>query len=216
MDAPAPGAATTGAPVRALTPGAVVLTPVTPSARPVAGSVTSFETGEAGLAVHLRAEVTREDADALDAQMVWATAHTGGRLVAFQGVAHRSGTTIVALNGVNAPIEEHRRRHLRAMTTMPARLLIHGPEPTAVLAGSTVDLSANGCRVQLSPDHRTGELPEVGRRVALVLDMSEETTTVATQVLRVDPAAGQAVLRFVTVAPDDADRIERHVLRVIT
>ena len=195
-----------------LAPDRLVLTPVV-AAPSVAGRVLSYETGVAGLAVRLTAQVDPAAAERLDAVRVWVTANTHGRLIAFQSVAHRTSETAMDINGITAPVEEHRRAQLRAATRSPARLQVgdaDGGEPT-VLTGHTVDLSRGGCRVQL-PDVAVDEALRVGATADVTLDLGTQPVTAAGKVLRVDPSTGQAVLTFGTLTTEDADRIERHVL----
>ena len=196
----------------ALAPDRLVLTPVV-AAPSVPGRVLSYETGMAGLAVRLTAQVHPEGAERLDAERVWVTANTQGRLIAFQSVAHRTGETAMDVNGITAPVEEHRRAQLRAATRTPARLQVGDPdggEPT-VLTGHTVDVSRGGCRVEL-PDVAVDEALQVGATADVTLDLGTRPVVTAGKVLRVDPDTGQAVLTFGTLTTEDADQIERHVL----
>lgn len=201
--------------VPTLLPDRLILTPMA-AAPSAAGHVLSYEAGLAGLAVQLTAKVTPSAAERLDAEQVWVTAHTEGRLIAFQTVAHRISDTVLEANGITVPVEEHRRAHLRAATRIPAQLELppaDGGELT-FLAGHTVDLSRGGCRVQLS----TGTVTEALRVDAtgdVTLDMGTQPVLVAGQVLRVDQADDQVVLGFRNLAAEDADRVERHVLSLV-
>jgi hypothetical protein len=191
-----------------LTPGNLVFTPVAEGAPSVVGAVRSCDVGLAGLAVHLTADVPPSIAEELHGQRVWVSAHTGERLIAFQGTATATAEGVVDVSGVSAPIQEHRRTLVRAATRLSAHLDV---ESGPAVDGSTVDLSRGGCRVQLRP----GELPDVGSRVHVTIDLSGRPAEMDSEVLRVDAGAGQAVLRFTSLDAEDAARIERHVLSLV-
>jgi hypothetical protein len=193
-----------------LTPGMLVLTPTAEGESSVVGSVSSYEVGAAGLAVHLRGEVSPSAVAALGGRRVWVSAHTDGRLIAFQATAQPVSDTALDLSGISAPVQEHRRTLLRAPTRLSAQLRLQGDGDP--VAGSTVDLSRGSCRVAVSPV----ELPDVGSRVHLTIDLSGKQAAMETQVLRVDADAGHAVLQFTSLNADDAARIDRHVLSLVT
>jgi c-di-GMP-binding flagellar brake protein YcgR len=198
-----------------LLPDRCVLTPMA-AAPSVAGRLLSYEAGLAGLAVRLTAKVTPSAAERLDAERVWVTANTGGRIVAFQSVAHRIGETALETNGITVPVEEHRRTHLRAATRIPIRLQVShvdGREPS-LHNGHTVDLSRGGCRVQLS-DGDVEEVLGAGTTADVTLDLGTQPVVTAGEVLRVDPTDRQAVLTFGSLTVEDADRVERHVLNLM-
>lgn len=196
-----------------LTPGTLVLTPVADGEPSVMGSLLSYDVGAAGLAVHVRAGVSAAAVEALNARRVWVSAHTDTGLIAFQGMAQRNNATTLDLSGVTAPVQEHRRTLLRAATQLSAELRLEDePRKDSPIVGSTVDLSRGGCRVQLT----RVELPDVGARVHLTIDLVGEPAVMDTHVLRVDPDVGQAVLRFTSLDAADAARIDRHVLSLVT
>jgi hypothetical protein len=58
-------------------------------------------------------------------------------------------------------------------------------------------------------------LPPVGTSADVTLDLATHPAVVTCDVLRVDPDAGHAVLRFTQLAAEDGDRIERHVLGLL-
>lgn len=198
-----------------LLPDRLVLTPMD-AAPSAAGRVLSYEAGGAGLAVRLTATVTANTAQRLDAERVWVTANTDGRLIAYQSVAHRISETVLETSGITVPVEEHRRAQLRAATRLPVRLqlpLADGRGP-GVLTGHTIDLSREGCRVQLSGGD-VEDVLEAGATADVTLDLGTQPVMATGEVLRVDPAGGQAVLRFETLATQDAERVERHVLSLV-
>jgi hypothetical protein len=194
-----------------LSPGMLVLTPTDEGEPSVVGSVKSFEVGAAGLAVHLRGEVSSTAVTSLGGRRVWVSAHTEGSLIAFQATAQPASDTTLDLSGISAPVQERRRTLLRASTRLPATLRTDDAQGAEV-AGSTVDLSRGSCRVELP----TVELPDVGDRVHLTIDLSGKPAAMETEVLRVDADAGQAVLQFTSLDADDAARIDRHVLSLVT
>lgn len=198
-----------------LLPGRLVVTPVA-AAPSAAGRLLSHEAGLAGLAVRLTAQVTAGDAERLDGERVWVTANNEGRLIAFQSVAHRIGEAELETNGISVPVEEHRRGQLRAATRIPVRIQLPDVDGRrrAPLTGHTVDLSRGGCRVQLSDEDGDAVLG-TGVTADVTLALGTPPVVAAGQVVRVGPAGGQAVLTFSPLAPEEAERIERHVLSLV-
>jgi c-di-GMP-binding flagellar brake protein YcgR len=195
-----------------LTPGMLVVTPTQEGQPSVVGSVKSYEVGMAGLAVHLRGEVSATAVSALSGQRVWVSAHTDGQLIAFQATAQPASETALDLSGISAPVQEHRRTLVRAPTRLSAELRVDNDAASEQpVEASTIDLSRGGCRVEVSPP----ELPEVGSRVHLTIDLSGKPAAMETQVLRVNEQAGEAVLQFTSLDAEDAARIERHVLSLV-
>jgi hypothetical protein len=199
----------------ALGPGRVVLTPMAEAAASAAGVVLSYDAGPAGLAVRLISTVTSDAAQRLDGHRVWVRANADGRLVAFQAVARRSTETSLETDGITAPVEEHRRAHLRAATHVAVELRVRSGDagaPTS-LAGHTLDLSRGGSRLQLS-DGSERFFPVVGAPAEVTLDLGRPVVA-SGQVLRADPASRQAVVRFTALAGPDADLVDRHVLGLV-
>ncbi|RJK92943.1 PilZ domain-containing protein [Vallicoccus soli] len=213
---PASPSADAAVPMGGLAPGAVLVTPVSGAGASVAGELDAYSSGPAGLAVQLRAVLPQDVVESLDGLRVWVTAHTDGQLVAFQAVARRAGRTSVDLAGVTVPVQEHRRGSVRASTTLPAALrLTEAGDPPPRVSARTVDLSRASCRVQLEGVDAAG-MPVVGDLVDVEIDLDGRSTVARSRVLRVDPRSAQAVLQFTALDPEDAARIERHVLRLVT
>jgi c-di-GMP-binding flagellar brake protein YcgR len=194
----------------------VLVTPVADRGASAAGELDAYSSGPAGLAVQLRAVMDAAAAEELDGLRVWVTAHTEGQLVAFQAVARRTGRTALDLAGVTVPVQEHRRTTVRASTALAASLrLTDAGDPPPQVSARTVDLSRASCRVQLE-DVEPAVMPVVGDLVDVEIDLDGRTAAARSRVLRVDARTGQAVLQFTGLAPEDAARIERHVLRLVT
>jgi len=189
-----------------LAPGAVVITPVDPGTPSIVGSISSMTVGSVGLAVHVVARV--RDTGSVASDRVWVTARENGHVLAFQAVARQVREGVLELSGVAAPVAEHRRALVRAATDLGVQLQVRGED---VLAGRTVDLSRGGCRIALAD----AEPPTVGTGVELRLTLENRTTVIETIVQRVEPASRQLVLTFCSVTPEEAARIDRHVMSLV-
>lgn len=202
---------------RTLAADQLILTPTESALSSAAGRVQSYDVGPAGLAVRLTAEVAGAAVDQLSGQPVWVTANTGGRLVAFKSVARRLSETSLEMDGITSPVVEHRRGQLRATTRIAAHVRLRGGNGHAPLSlsGHTLDLSRGGCRVRVAPAPEGGAFPLVGSPADVTLELSNRPVTATGEVLRVDQADGQAVLRFTALDAEDAERIERHVLSLV-
>jgi hypothetical protein len=198
----------------ALAPDRLIVTPLAPTSPSAAGTLLSYDSGAAGLAVHLSAEVSERAAQQLDGERAWVRANVAGRLVAFQAVTRRSDVTRLDANGITVPLEEHRRRHLRAATRVPVRLAFESEDGTgAVLEATTVDLSRGGCRIELPAPGPA--LPAVGAVADVRLALPTGAVTATGRLLRVDHGTGEAVLQFTQVPGDGGDEIDRHVLSLL-
>ena len=198
-------------PPLALAPDRLVVMPVSPTVASAPGTLLSYDAGAAGLAVHLMAEVSARAAEQLDGQRSWVTANVAGRLVAFQAVTRRADRTSLEASGISVPLEEHRRRHVRAADRLRARLHSLDGERQP-LAAHTIDLSRGGCRLELTDE--LSAVPAAGARTQVTLELPDGAVTAAGEVLRVR-GAGEIVVRFTGIAPEAGDRIERHVLSLL-
>ena len=204
----------TSTPPTTLAPDRLIVTPLEPTSPSAAGTLLSYDSGAAGLAVHLTAEVSERAAQQLDGERAWVRANVAGRLVAFQAVTRRADINTLDANGITVPLEEHRRRHLRAATRLPVRLTFaSGAGGDEVVEATTVDLSRGGCRVEVSGTGRA--LPAVGAATDVRLALPTGVVTAAGDLLRVDDVGGEAVLQFTAVTAEAGDEIERHVLSLL-
>ena len=202
----------TDIPPLALAPNRLVVMPVSPSVASAPGTLLSYHAGAAGLAVQLTAEVSARAAQQLDGERAWITANVEGRLVAFQAVTRRSDETSIDASGITVPLEEHRRRHLRAADRLAVRLEApDGDVPGSAVSALTIDLSRGGCRLEIPRD--AGAAPDVGASTQVTLGLPDGEVTALAEVLRAQD--GEVVVRFVGIAPEAADRIERHVLSLL-
>ena len=193
----------TDIPPLALAPNRLVVMPVSASVASAPGTVLSYDAGAAGLAVQLTAEVSARAAEQLDGERTWITANVDGRLVAFQAVVHRADATSIDASGITMPLEEHRRRHLRAADRLPVQ--IDGATT------QTIDLSRGGCRLEMPGDAASS--PDVGATTRLTIGLPSGEVVAVGVVLRA--GKGEVVVRFTGIAPEAADRIERHVLSLL-
>ena len=204
----------TSTPPAALAPDRLIVTPLEPASPSAAGTLLSYDSGAAGLAVHLTAEVSERAAQQLDGERAWIRANVAGRLVAFQAVTRRADVTTLDANGITVPLEEHRRRHLRAATRVPVRLAFtSGAGSDSVLEATTVDLSRGGCRIELAGAGPA--LPAVGAAADVRLALPTGVVSAGGTLLRVDHAGGEAVLQFTGMSGEGGEEIERHVLSLL-
>ncbi len=193
-----------------LAPGRPVslLGPNRGSAHP--GTVRSWDVGEAGLVVTSTIAVDDAALDDLAGRRVWlstlpSTEDEEGVTV-FAAVAQASRAGELSLTGVAHMVQDARRKAARALESRPVAL-----ETTAHIRSNlrTIDLSRGGVRVATTPDVHLVAGEHV--HVDLILD-DGATVPAEGEVTRVYEATGEAVVCFVDVAADDADRIDRHVL----
>lgn len=201
----------TDIPPLALAPNRLIVMPVSPSVASAPGTVSSYEAGTAGLAVHLTAEVSPRAAEQLDGQRTWITANVDGRLVAFPAVTRRSGAASLEASGITVPVEERRRRHLRAADRLPVRLRFLD-DPGATVTARTIDLSRGGCRVEVTQS-AAGQVGRVGAAAQVTLALPDGDVAATGTVLRAE--GEEVVMRFTGVAPEAGDRLERHVLSLL-
>jgi hypothetical protein len=182
----------------------------TSSATVHTATVLSWTASAAGLVVTSHVSATPESVAALDGQRVWvsteAHAQDDGSVVphaVFQAVAQAHRDDELALTGVMLLAAETRRGAVRATTSLPA----HVSTPTGDSDARTVDLSRTGVRLE------GRSLPRAHEEVDLSFDLDEGVEVKARgEVLRVDEATGEAVVRFVELDRGAADALERSVL----
>ena len=160
-----------------------------------------------GLDVTVRVELDPEVAAQLADQRVWLTvAGHGRRLTVFSGVARAAGPGQLLMTGISPVVRERRRSAPRAASGARVRLGSTGRGERLLDA---VDLSRDAVRVALDGPVQV----TVGELVAVRVDLGEgELVSAEGEVVRVDEGAGYAVVRFVRLAPEQAGRIDRHVL----
>ncbi|NAZ83127.1 hypothetical protein GTR02_15005 [Kineococcus sp. R8] len=182
----------------------------TSSATVHTATVRSWTASAAGLVVTSHVSATPASVAALDGQRVWvsteAHADADGAVVphaVFQAVAQAHREDELALTGVMLLAAETRRGAVRATTSK----LAHLSTPDGDREVRTVDISRTGVRLE------AGSLPRAHEEVDLSLDLEGGVEVHAHgEVLRVDDATGEAVVRFVELDRDAADALERSVL----
>ncbi|WP_305037166.1 PilZ domain-containing protein [Kineococcus sp. TRM81007] len=172
------------------------------------GTVLSWTAGAAGLVVTSHVAAPPDTVQALDGQRVWVSTEAGepGAVVphaVFQAVAQAHRADELALTGVMLLASETRRGAVR----VPASLPVHLTTPEGVADARTVDLSRSGLR--LETEDLPAEHTEVD--VALELDNGQEVHARG-EVVRVDDASREAVVRFVELDEGAAEVLERSVL----
>lgn len=174
-------------------------------------TVRSWDSGDAGLVVSTRVEVSSEAVRELADHRVWVSAPVGPhRLTVFGGIAHPAGSTALDITGVVPLVREQRRQSPRA--TAHVEVTVAGPdqEPHRLQG---IDLSRGGVRVIL---RHPGELV-VGEHVVVEVRLEDGSSIPATgAVTRVDEQAGYAVVRFDDLPSDHRDHIDRFVLFRLT
>ncbi|WP_432561975.1 PilZ domain-containing protein [Kineococcus sp. SYSU DK003] len=172
------------------------------------GTVRSWTAGAAGLVVTSHVAATPQVVEELDGQRVWVSTDAGdGDEVTphavFQAVAQAHRDDELALTGVMLLASETRRAAVR----VPGSLPVHLTTPEGVADLRTVDYSRDGMRVEGATD-----VPEHAD-VEIALELGDGLEVHARgEVLRIDEASGEAVVRFVELEEDAAVALERSVL----
>ena len=172
------------------------------------GRVRSWLTSPNGLVVTCHVGTSPETVDALAGVRVYASARTAESqaLAVFEAVAQPVRDDVLTLTGVARLALEPRRAAVRVPVVRPATV----STGEGTLRVRTLDLSRGGARVELQP----GETLPTEQPLDLALELDPDTQVqLSAQVARVDEDAAQASLRFLHVRGEDAEQIERAVLR---
>lgn len=176
-------------------------------------TVTSWDGGEHGLVVRTRLHVEPEAVELLADHRVWVSAlpddvHDG--VTVYTGVAHPAGASAVDVTGVATILRDRRRRTPRSEVDTAVSVRSGRGTPLSL---RTIDLSRGGMRVSLpKPTSLT-----VGEHLDLDVTLDDGADLPATgEVLRVDEASGQAVVRFDDLPDDQGTLIDRLVLGRLT
>ncbi len=193
----------------------VVLLPVT-SGSERTGALSSWSSGPAGLVATASIVLAREDVEALAGQRVWASVTSDEGVTVLEGVAAAEvGGAGVTLTGMLAIADERRRTAPRVQTVRTARVSLEARELRPVREARTVDLSRTGARLSMPAASLEGAVGGVGGVVLVEIEVvvgQDETITAGAEVLRVDPELGELAVRFVDLAEEDAERLDRAVL----
>ncbi|WP_337062269.1 PilZ domain-containing protein [Kineococcus sp. G2] len=172
------------------------------------GTVLSWTAGAAGLVVTSHVAAPPDTVQALDGRRVWVSTEAGepGAVVphaVFQAVAQAHRADELALTGVMLLASETRRGAVR----VPASLPVHLTTTDGVADARTVDLSRSGLRLEAE------DLPAEHTEVDVALELEHGLEVHARgEVVRVDDASHEAVVRFVELDEGAAEVLERSVL----
>jgi hypothetical protein len=174
-----------------------------------AGTLRSWDVGDAGLVVTADVGVDRQAVDDLADGRVWLSTDSPGEdeqgIMIFAAAAQAVASDVLRLTGVANMVSEPRRRAVRAEEPAPVTIT-RGPEQRELTA---LDLSRSGVRVALSARSSLAEGEHVQVKVELADGM---TVDCAGTVIRVDDNADQAVVQFTGLRSDVGDVIDRYVL----
>lgn len=170
-------------------------------------TVLGWQVSRDGLDVTARVEVEVAVAAELADQRLWVTvADHGRRLTVFSGVARVAAPGQLSMTGISPVVRERRRSAPRTPVNARVRLRSTGRAERLLDA---VDLGRDAVRLAID----TPEQVTVGEQVEVRVDLGDgDLVTADGEVVRVDEAAGYAVVRFVRLAREQAGRIDRYVL----
>ena len=164
----------------ALPPGTpITMSPADATSVLCLAEVLAWSTSAAGLVVTARAITDPTSAEQLDNRNVYLSGRTpDDALVVLEAVArhHPEGDGVLELISVAALAREHRRAAVRAAVALPTVIRkgqsTNGAANGAAtsVAGTTIDLSGDGCRLQLENDIGLSVGTEVAARIDLGRD----------------------------------------------
>lgn len=174
-----------------------------------AGTLRSWDVGDAGLVVTADVSVDRQAVDDLADGRVWLSTESAGEgeqgIMIFAAAAQAVASDVLRLTGVASMVSEPRRHAVRAEEPAPVTIT-RGPEHRELTA---VDLSRSGVRVALSSGSKLDE----GEHVQIKVDLADGMqVNCGGTVIRVDEEARQAVVQFAGLRSDVGDVIDRYVL----
>lgn len=174
-------------------------------------TVRTWDSGETGLVVTTRVDLTPDAVRDLADHRVWVSVPLPDQgFTVFGGIAHPAGESSLEITGVVPLVREQRRRSPRTEATAQVTV---APRDRAPMRLAALDLSRGGVRVVLG-DRRDLTL---GEHVAIEVQLEDGTAVPATgEVTRVDLHAGHAVVRFERLPSDTGDHIDRYVLFRLT
>lgn len=177
------------------------------------GTLADWSAGPAGLVVTASIAIAPPDAAALDGQRVWARVESAdGGVRVLEGVAVATTDGELSMTGMLALAEERRRAAPRVETMRPVRVSLEALALRHASEAHTVDLSRTGARLRVPALEGTvadasGMLVELDIAVG-----GDRTVTAGAEVIRVDAARGELAVRFVDLAEEDAEELDRAVL----
>jgi hypothetical protein len=181
---------------------AVTLLPVELDSGLLAGEVTHWLGGSAGVIATIGVRTTADVAAACAGQRLWLSGHAAltGELIVLEVIAREPSKrvdTTLTLTGVLPLARERRRDSVRAATRHPVRLTF---DDGIIAHGVAVDLSRSGCLVALN---EADLLRPVGSTATLDIELPDnENFSLTGAIVRVEGATGEVAVHF---APSDID-----------
>jgi hypothetical protein len=176
------------------------------------GTLSDWSAGPAGLVVTASITLPAEGVAALAGQRVWARVESpDGGVRVLEGVTSAAGTEVV-LTGVLAIAEERRRAAPRVATSRPVRVSLEALALRQAGEARTVDLSRTGARLRMPAASLEDAVAAADLVEVEVLVGDDETVVAGAEVIRVDADRGELAVRFVDLAEEDAQRLDRAVL----
>jgi hypothetical protein len=181
---------------------AVTLLPVELDSGLLAGEVTHWLGGSAGVIATIGVRTTADVAAACAGQRLWLSGHAAltGELIVLEVIAREASKrvdTTLTLTGVLPLARERRRDSVRAATRHPVRLTF---DDGIIAHGVAVDLSRSGCLVALN---EADLLRPVGSTATLDIELPDtENFSLTGAIVRVEGATGEVAVHF---APSDID-----------
>jgi hypothetical protein len=181
---------------------AVTLLPVELDSGVLAGQVTHWLGGSAGVIATIGVRTTADVAALCAGQRLWLSGHAAltGHLIVLEVIAREASKhidTTLTLTGVLPLAREHRRDSVRAATRHPVRLTF---DDGTTAPGVAADLSRSGCLIAL---HQADLLRPIGTSARLDIELpGHENFSLAGAIVRVKDATGEVAMHF---QPTDID-----------
>jgi hypothetical protein len=181
---------------------AVTLLPVEIGSGLLAGEVTHWLGGSAGVIATIGVRTTADVAAVCAGQRLWLSGHAAlsGELIVLEVIAREASKhmgTSLTLTGVLPLAHERRRAAVRAATRHPVRLTY---DDGTAAHGVAVDLSRSGCLIALN---EADLLRPVGTGARLDIELpGNESFSLAGAIVRVEGTTGEVALHF---QPTDID-----------
>jgi PilZ domain len=186
---------------------AVTLLPVEVDSGVLAGEVTHWLGGSAGVIATIGVRTTADVAAVCAGQRLWLSGHAAltGELIVLEVIAREASKrvdTVLTLTEVLPLARERRRDSVRAATRHPVRLTF---DDGTTAHGVAADLSRSGCLIALN---EADLLRPVGTAARLDIELADnESFSLAGAIVRVESGTGEVALHFqpteIDLAPVD-------------
>jgi hypothetical protein len=181
---------------------AVTLLPVELESGLLAGEVTHWLGGAAGVVATIGVRTTADVAAVCAGQRVWLSGHAGltGELIVLEVIAREASRhvdTTLTMTGVLPLARERRRDAVRAVTRHPVRLTFNDGTSAR---GIAADLSRSGCLIALN---EIDLLRPIGTAARLEIELPDnESFSFEGAIVRVVGSTGEVAVHF---QPSDID-----------